>query len=172
MKKTFGILLLSACMMSSTAFAQKTKKKASTPKQELILVEAFKQRTLPGRPESAPVTSTYIYVRWNGKEAPATFFWKSEDGWMSCNMSFAHKIARKKENKFVPDKDYTTQDITSRDIHKGDTLELVPVHGGKFAIPKVVDMNANNVLYYKTEKGDWKPFAIKNIKTKQDIVMP
>jgi hypothetical protein len=165
-------VLIIFCSNVNIANAQKSKKKSNKTKVNFKMLESFSQRTMPGRPEQQPTTNYYFILVWNSTVAPATFFWRGDNGWMSCNMAYVHRTGNKKSSHFMPDNDYTTESITGHEVKKGDTLEIIPVRGGKFPIPKEVDQNATNTLYYKTTKSNWIAYPVKQIKAKQDLVMP
>ncbi len=158
---------------SPLAQAQKTKKKSATAtKAKFKMLESFSQRVMPGRREQQPQTNYYFILVWQSKDTPTTFFWKSENAWMSCSMAYVHKTNNKNSSRFIPDANYITQNITDHVIKKGDTLQIMPVKGGKFPIPKEVDPNTNNVLYYKTMQSNWLSYPVKQINAKPDLVMP
>jgi len=164
--------LIILCGSLNITYAQKNKKKNNTTAAKFKMLESFSQRTMPGRPEQQPTTNLYFILVWNSNIPPATFFWRGDNGWMSCNMAYVHRTGNQKSSRFMPDKDYITESITSHEVRKGDTLEIMPVRGGKFPIPKEIDQNATNTLFYKTAKSSWLAYPVKQIKAKQDIIMP
>lgn len=133
------------------------------------LVEAYTQRILPGVQGSEPATESHFIVVWKNKTAPTTFFWRGSDGWMPCRVNMAHIEKNKKRSK---DHWIVTQDIKLRDIKNGDTLEILPVAGGKNPIPKEVTADMTNMLFFKTGNPGWQYLPVKTISKKKDIVMP
>ena len=141
-------------------------------KQDLSLVEAFSQRTLPGRNESAPETSVHIVVVWRARTYPETFFWRGENGWQSCSMLRAYKMNLSAGSKPVSGSGYRLEDYNGKAPEKGDTLMLTPVTGGKFPIPAEIPVSSRNTLYYKTGGSGWKSFPIDTVVKKRDIIAP
>lgn len=135
------------------------------------VLEAYSQRTVPGAPGGQAKTAYHFIIIWENAKYPETFFWRGENGWMTCNMVKAHKI-RKKDKSVPAGIDYTTEFAAGDAIHKGDTLQLTPMSGGKFPIPDEIPKNAKNTLYFKTGGSGWLSFPVKNISKKPDIVMP
>lgn len=165
------IYFLVLCFAVSMNTHAQTAKKAKS-KTYLKLVEAYTQRTRPGRPESAPPpTGTHFIIVWEYAKYPETFFWRGEGGWLSCNMLKAHKITNKSRN-MPKGIDYRTEFVTGDQVHKGDTLQLTPVTGGKFPIPDEIPKDAKNTLFFKTGGSGWLSFLVENITKKPDILMP
>lgn len=160
------------CILSlgcaGTAYSRTVNKKH---KEEIKLVEAYTQRTIPGVQGAAPQVSTHFILIWEGAKYPETFFWRGENGWLPCNMVRAHRAA-KGAAKLSPEIDYMSEPISANKIHKGDTLQLTPVSGGKFPVPAGIPDSAKNMLYYKIAGSGWLGFPIKNIGRKRDIAMP
>ncbi|MFI5195791.1 MAG: hypothetical protein ACHQD8_01760 [Chitinophagales bacterium] len=158
------------CIVAGITFhAQATTKKKN--KTYLKLIEAYTQRTLPGRKESPPMTGTHFIIIWEYAKYPETFFWRGEGGWLSCNMLKAHKVTNRSHD-MPRGMDYRTEFVTGDQVHKGDTLELSPVTGGKFPIPAEIPKDAKNTLFFKTGGSGWLSFPVDKITKKQDIVMP
>ena len=135
------------------------------------LVEAYSQRTLPGRQHGAPpVTGLHFLIIWQDTKSPETFFWRGESGWLSCQISKAHKPAGSSKNT-PQGMEYITETLTGG-VHKGDTLMLSPVTGGKFPIPAEIPAEPKNTLFYKITGSGWLAFPVNNISKKHDISMP
>ncbi len=146
---------------------KKTKKKS---KGDLVLVEAYTQRTLPGmRRRELPPPSLHIVIVWNRTDRPDAFFWRNDSTLLSCNIARAHKITDR-SYRTPPGMDYRLEIITASQIHKGDTLMFspVPVKGDKpTGIP-----GAGNTLFFKENAGNWYSYHIETITKKRDIAMP
>ena len=171
MKMRCFIYFLVLCFAASISTNAQTTTKAKS-KTYLKVVEAYTQRTRPGRPESAPPpTGTHFIIVWEYAKYPETFFWRGEGGWLSCNMLKAHKITNRPHN-MPRGIDYRTEFVTGDKIHKGDTLQLSPVTGGKFPIPDEIPKDAKNTLFFKTGGSGWLSFPVENITKKPDIIMP
>ena len=134
------------------------------------LVEAYTQRTLPGIPRASIKTDYRFILVWEGANYPETFFWRGDNGWLTCSMVKAHRIAHKNRN--APEgQDYSTEFVKNGDVHKGDTLELTPIAGGKFPVPAEIPADAKKTLFYKTGGSGWLPFPVNTITKKPDMVM-
>lgn len=126
------------------------------PKATIKLVEATSQATRPGIPGGNTPTDCRIYIVWNATTYPETFFWRGEKGWLTCNMEKAHKAKGPKGK-------WTTTAVVNDAVHKGDTLYLHPVTGGRFPTPAEVPASARNTLYYKTAGSGWLSFKVQKI---------
>ncbi len=129
------------------------------------VLESTAQRILPGRRESGISTNYHFIVIWKEKAAPASFFWRGQNGWLSCTMQKVHKA--KQDGNYIPDAAGLTANI-----HKGDTLELIPITGGRFPIPVEIPGSAVNTLFFKTTNTGWHYYAFKKLTQKPDIIMP
>lgn len=142
---------------------------AKKEKPALKLVEAYTQTTLPGIPGARPATNYYFIIRWETSKMPETFFWRGDNGWQTCNMTKVHKVTRTHN---MPDVDYAPEKTIIAQIHKGDTLQLVPVAGGKFPVPAEIPVTAKNTIFYKYAGSNWLSLPVKNIGKKKDVAMP
>lgn len=158
--------MLNACI--STGSATTGGKEAD---MSPLLLEATKQRTLPGRPEMEPTTDYNFVMVWRSTEKPTSFFWRGEDGWTSCSISEVHNYTPVNKKNPSSDKNYNTT-VLSRDVHANDTLELYPVSGGKYPTPEAIPQEAQYTIYYKTETSGWQALRVNNIIERPDIVMP
>jgi hypothetical protein len=161
----FIVISFAACMNAPAQAAAKKKNKTY-----LKLVEAYTQRTLAGRPGSPPETGQYFIVVWQASTYPETFFWRGDNGWLSCKMLRVHKIIP--SHTTPKGMDHRTEFVTGDQIHKGDTLQLSPVTGGRFPIPTEIPATAKNSLFFKTGGSNWLSFPVKKIGKKADISMP
>ena len=135
------------------------------------LLEAYTQKTVGGIPGAPSPTTNHFIVLWEAAGYPETFFWRGANGFLMCKIERAHKIGKKQANNYPPGMEYATENISGGKIHKGDTLEITPVTGGKYAVPQEVAATAQNTLYYKTGGSGWLSFPVMNIIKKQDLVM-
>ena len=170
--KTLLCLFVLCFGITAVAHAKKKAKKKSTA--SFKLVDAYTQRTIPGiRPgpghPTPPPTTNFVIV-WQAATYPETFFWRGDNGWLSCRIDKAHKAVGKLH--MPAGKDYMTEIVTGDQIHKGDTLLLTPVTGGRFPIPSEIPETAKNTLFYKTGGSKWLSFHVDAITKKRDIVMP
>ena len=144
---TRTILILISALYASIA-AQAKEPPAKKHKPNIRLLAAYHKPRPPGQMQ-------FLLV-WQGAKYPETFFWRGDNGWLPCRMEKAH----------MPDKKspvYVSESISAGDIHRGDTLSLVPVAGGRFAIPREIPATAKNTLYYKTGGSGWLSFPVKKI---------
>ncbi|MDR3680391.1 MAG: hypothetical protein P4L41_10535 [Flavipsychrobacter sp.] len=129
------------------------------------VLRATVQRTMPGR--NTGVISNYDFiVVWTSKMPPASFFWRGQDGWLTCNVLKVHGAGKKNSLDYVPDKN----GMDAR-INKGDTLEITPVPGGRFAIPSQIPGGAVNTLFFKTDQSGWLYYKTK-LTQKPDVILP
>ena len=167
MRYFFSLLAISF-VLTGIAQARTSSKKH---KVYFKLIEAYIQRMLPGIPGAPPQTNYHFIIVWDAPKYPETFFWRGDGGWLTCNIVKVHKITNKSRN--IPQGvDYMKENISVDQIHKGDTLELNPVTGGKFPVPGEIPSSAKNTLFFKTGGSGWLAFPVKNISKKQDIAMP
>ena len=137
----------------------------------LKLIEAYKQRTNPGRWEGLPHPATKFVIVWESKKQIETFFWKSPEGaWQACNISKARKNPAKGDTP--PGMDYFTDAISPENIEKGDTLMITATAGGKFPVPEVAATDGNSNLYFKAGGSDWIKFHVDSIGRKHDVITP
>lgn len=149
--------------------------KKMAPKADMKLIEAYTQNLLPGMPGGEVKNETHIVIIWKGSTYPDAIFWRGAGGFMPCNIEKAHKLTPSELASFPPGMAYNTESLSSDQIHKGDTLMLTPMKGGKYPIPAVIPKNAKNTLFYTighTEKSKWLAFPVSKIGTRQDVPMP
>jgi hypothetical protein len=161
-------VLLILCGSAGDSNAQLRASKATTG--YLRFLEGNVRRFLPGRPESEPVTEHRFLVRWMARSGPQSFFWKQGNTWQDCRISRARRM--KYSNKDASSRWYDTEDITPEKVRRGDTLEIFPMAGGKFAIPAKVPRSVKNALVFRTGKNKWQYLPVTRIKTLPDVTMP
>lgn len=167
LKLVLGILAFCVSFCVTAEGAIKHKKKAI--KDHFKLLEAYTQRTLPGIPGGNPPEAGYHFIIIWGSPIESCF-WRGDNGWLTCNIQRAHKINRK-DSRNIPGMDYSIEE-GGEQLHKGDTVALTPVRGGKFPIPKEIPVTAKNTLYYTTAGSGWIAFPVKTITKKRDVPMP
>ncbi len=170
--KTTGIAMLLLLTAATGATAKHKTTKGGKNAKDIVLVEAYTQRTLPGVPKAKLMTDTHFVIVWQATTAPETFFWRGDNGFLPCMMNRAHKIDLKKNPTMPRGIEYNIDENGGPRIHKGDTLMITPVTGGKFAIPKEIPEKAKNTLFYKTATPGWRSFVVTTIGKKADIAMP
>lgn len=169
MRYTSFIPALLICTVALNACAQA--KKTTTVKSATAyakVIEATRQRTLPGARGSQPVDEYRLLIVWKSTTKPESFFWRGASGWMPCEVAKAHKHTQPQAGE----RWYTVEEISTAKIKKGDTLELLPVAGGKFPIPSQIPSSAVNTIFLKTQKTSWLSLPVKNLKKADDVIMP
>ncbi len=132
----------------------------SKAKKNIKLVSAYTKTITETEQSNPPMAGYFFVVRWENENYPESFFWRGNNGWLTCNIEKAHKVVvnGKSEYKSEP------FDITT--LRKGDTLMLVPVTGGRFPIPKEIPTKAKNTLFYKVNGSKWLSFPVNKITKK------
>lgn len=132
---------------------------AKRQKTNIKLIEAYTETSAP-KDGSKAKTITQLVVIWQGADYPETFFWRGNNGWLTCKTDKAHRVSAKAASKKNV---YVTDAVDNNNIHKGDTLLLTPVSGGKFPVPAEIPESAKNTLYYKTAGSGWLALPVKKI---------
>jgi hypothetical protein len=158
----FLFLICIVSTLSIQAPAKTNCKKKTNDK--IRLIEATSQTTVAGIPGQQSKTAYRFIIVWQGAKYPETFFWRGDNGWLTCSMQKAHKVKSGKGYN------YTSEFVSGDGIHKGDMLELIPMTGGKFPVPAEIPVEARNTLYYKTAGSGWLAFPVKTITKKVDIL--
>lgn len=165
-----------ACIYLTTISAcAQTKKTAAvqTGTSYAKLIECSEQTTLPGRPEMEPTTTKRIILVWKSLNKPETFFWRGEDGWTECVISKVSKNKTNTKPKYQFGENwYTTTNISPDKIKKGDTIELIPMYGGKTPIPEAVTPQMTNRIFFTTKSKNWLYIPVKSCIKRPDIAMP
>jgi hypothetical protein len=163
-----GILVL---MLVVAGIASARTMKAKSGKAYIRLVEAYTQVVNSGRDEGTNESSQQIVIEWRSKSVPETFFWRGENGWLTCQTEKAHKITGSRAG--IPDgMVYRTEEIMINEIKRGDTILLTPIRGGKFPIPAEIPEKAKNTLFFKAGGNSWLSFPVGKITKKRAVSMP
>ena len=168
--KLSAAALFSVLVIGLSACAQ-SKKTATIKSGDTYakVLQATLQRTLPGAPGMEPINEYRILVAWKSNETPEAFFWRSEGDWIECQIA---KAKTKKQPSSAQGIAYSTEMVALNKIRKNDTLELLPVPGGKYPVPSSIPETATNTIFFKTTKSAWRSLPVRNIKRAKDIVMP
>src|ERR1700733_15377049 len=116
--KIVCLVVLCFAICGSTEARKKNKKKS---KVDIVLVEAYTQRTLPGvRCATPPPATTHIIIVWEDMNFyPESFLWIQDTGLVyTCNFAKAHKVVEK-SFRIPQGMDYITEQIKGGDVHKG-----------------------------------------------------
>lgn len=147
----FLYLLILGLSVTGTANAKGKK----TQKAHFNLIEAYNKKIQEGTNSNPPMTGDHFVIKWEDANYPETMFWRGEGGWLTCKIEKAHKAPKSGA--------YTTEEANGGQIHKGDTLMLSPVTGGRFPIPAEIPTSTKNTLFYKTGGSGWLAFPVKKI---------
>ncbi len=170
MNRLNPVFLLTLSLLLTFAASGKSKKQR-TGKSYVTLVEAYTQDILPGRKEGKVETTLSFIIEWKSKAYPETFFWRGDNGWMTCKIEKVHKIVGRRAN--TPEgMEYTIDRVSIDKLTTGDTLMLTPMVGGKFPIPPEIPEKAKNTLFFKAGGSSWLSYPVKNIARKRAIAMP
>jgi len=159
------LIILSACVLSACA-QTKTTTGIKPATSYARVIEANRYRTLPGAPGMEPTDEYRLLIVWKSKQKPDEFFWRSTGNWMPCDVAQAHKNTSARAGE----RWYTTEAISIDNVKTGDTLELLPVAGGKFPIPQQIPASSVNTIYLKTKKTSWLSLPVKNIKRHDEVM--
>ncbi len=157
---------------ASNGFARdKSKSKPLQGNSYFNFISATTQRTLPGMRGAEPITTTRFLVVWKGSKEPGAFFYKpATGGWITCQVSKVHYIKGRKLAK--GEQAYTTEVALTGMVKKGDTLEILPTPGGKYAMPSVIPESMGNTLFFQVNTQQWYYFQVKKWTKLPDIAMP
>lgn len=167
---TFLLAMCLAVVMSACAQPKKT----SSKKQSLhaAVLEARRQRLVSAMPGAQPINNYRILVIWQSTKAPQSFFWRGEDGWINCLVNEVHK-RQGVVNKEMEELWYTAAEIAPEKIKKNDTLELIPMPGGRFATPAEIPAQARNTLFFQLlNDTKWQALPVHKFKQLKDMQGP
>lgn len=163
------VIAISACGQTS-----KTATKSSINNDNrgyAMLLDAFQQTTLPGRPApgEGPTTEYKFIIVWTSQTKPETFFWKNNDIWAPCRVS---KISHyhPNSNKDLYSNTYIAEEASLFKIAQNDTLELKPIFGSKNPPPDNLPQTIN-AIFYKATKTDWLTLPVDKTTELPDIIM-
>lgn len=177
---TVTSIALTACAQSKKSTASATAKVAKTSKgtdakksNRPILLQATKQKTLPGRPESKPTTETLFVIVWQDDAEPGGFFWKGQENLDPCyiNKVNNYRPLVVKDNGMPFMMNYQI-DRKDKNFSKGDTLQLSPMAAGKTRVPAEIPSDAKYTIYYKTAGSKWQALPVDSIINLPPIAMP
>ncbi|MCB0698793.1 MAG: hypothetical protein KDC11_03055, partial [Chitinophagaceae bacterium] len=169
---TVFCIAFTACAQTKKTGVTAQGSKAKKVNDNVVLLQATKQKTLPGRPEMEPTTDYRFVIVWKSAEEPQGVFWRSADGgWQVCNIYKVTKYTPFNEERPGMELNYESVDVEGR-VNANDTLELYPITGGKHPMPEQIARDARNTIFYKTQNSDWKARKVEKITEKPDIVMP
>lgn len=145
----FTSIAISACGQAKKATsANITDNGAADGK--MILLKATKS----GDPGVAGNPVYKFVTVWKSNEQPSSVFWRGDGSWRSCEIARVHNYRSDKYDI----------EVLPNTIAVNDTLELFPITGGKYPIPKEIPEAAKNTLFYKTTTGPWIALPVNKIK--------
>jgi len=167
-------ILLCFCLLYIPVSCLAQKKKAKPIKKakaQVVLVEAYTQKSLGGMEGGAPPeVGTHIVIRWDAITPPETFFWRGANGFFPCITLRAHSM--KAKSRRPPGMEYILGNVMTNEIMAGDTIMLKPITRGKFPVPAEIPATVTNTLFYKTGDTIWRKFPVPVITKKADIARP
>lgn len=147
-----------ACIFSGCAEAKKT----AGIKSGTAYAKIVKAVSQPAGKTITGVESTeelHITITWKTSEKPVSFYWRGDGTWFEC-MVFKAPMVNNTDSRFIK------QQVSFEDVKKNDMLELVPLPGGKYAVPSEIPEKARNTLFFKTAKSGWLSLPVNNIISK------
>ncbi len=167
MLSSIGVLSI----LNTTIAATKKKKSSS---KDFTVIEAYTQKVVPGKGGNPPSNGTHIIIKWTNSQEPETFFWRGDVGFLMCQLRKVHKIEPEQAKKFPKGRTYIYEDMSNGvNIKKGDTVELSPITGGRYPVPKEVTDTIKNTIFYKiVGNSNWKNQKVTSITKKESISMP
>jgi len=167
----FLIIATGICMLVSFGYGKTANRKLR--KGAVSLVEAFMQRTLPGRKEASAITTMHFIIVWNNKEYPEKFVWAGNDRASNCSFAKVHKIPLKANQHLYSGLDYYRENGSPDKIQQGDTLDIIPLGPGNVDLPQSMQsFPKNTLIYYKNNEKNFFGFHVDSITRKPDITMP
>lgn len=145
------MIILTCTTLTACAQTRKTRsaKKKGITKPEL-LVAISESTVLKGNRETTP-QAKFIIV-WKDTATPSSFSWKGAGTWQICDIN-------KVKNYNSKTYSYNTIPL-EKEVAANDTLELIPVQGGKYPLPQEIPADAENKIFYKTDTGLWKNITV------------
>jgi hypothetical protein len=168
---TLVFVAFSLAFASTSLAGGKSKSKPLQGSAYFNFISATTQRTLPGMRGAEPITTYRFLIVWKGSKEPGAFFYKpATGGWITCQVSKVHYIKGEK----IPEGalPYTSEVAQTGMIKKGDTLEILPTPGGRYAIPSVIPAFMSNTLFFQVNTQQWYYFQVKKWTRLPDIAMP
>ncbi len=154
--RIFTLIIALSIVASACAQSKKTKT-AKQPVHASVLEVERKPET--NTEEGYTITPYRIVLVWKTATAPTTFYWRGEDGWMNC---MVNKVRRKGKMTMKQTGWYTAAEISPEAVRRNDTLELIPVPGGRNPIPIEIPETAKNTVYYQLKgSSKWNGLAVK-----------
>lgn len=177
---TIAVLATICVALTACAQTKKTKttnaRKTTVTNDKPVLLQATRQTTLPGRPETEPTTDTRFVIVWKSKDEPSSFFWRGEQSWLPCDVNkvknYKTLVVKENANGIPTGMNYEGVNTGNQSFKMGDTLELYPVMGGKHPIPAEIPEAKNNIIYYKSVNSKWLALPVDSITVLPSIAMP
>ena len=141
-------------------------------KPVIAIIEAYTQRTLPGRKEGKIQEATHVIAVWKGEFHPGNVYWENNGEIIPCNIFKVHKNNQPSKPRFPAGVDYFQDNVPVNQLQKGDTLDFVAGMTTAKQIPADIPKNLNNCLLFQDIKDKYLIFAVPNLSRKRDIAMP
>lgn len=125
---------------------------ALQPKAYLQLLEA---KPVTVERDGQMKNELQFLIVWKNFDIPALFYWRGVTSWTPCRIAIVHRSGTRKNPA------YTITDIVYPDvIHKGDTLQITTVTGGKHRVPAEIYPNEQNMLCFKSGGSNWIEYPV------------
>lgn len=157
-KLTFAPVLVLAAGLSLSACAQTRKTPKATSYARVL--DGSVTRILGGREETGIQYRYVLHLVWKSTTPPVSFFWRPSDGWQTCVLYKGYSSNERAANPVAPES-----------VRKGDTLTIIPLSGGRDAMPAGISSSLKNALFFKTSKSKWMYLPVK-LKKAADLVTP
>ena len=144
------LVMCMVCGMAAYAFA--------TQKVYLQLLQA---KNVTVERDGQMKNELQFLIVWKNIDIPAMFYWRGVTSWVPCNMAKMHRTGSKKNPV------YTFEDLVYPDvIHRGDTLRITTVSGGKHRVPAEIYPNEQNMLCFKSGGSNWIEYPVGKVERK------
>lgn len=155
-KLTLALALVTGLSLSACA----QNRKATGAGSYARILDGRYTRILAGRQETGIRYSYVLHLVWKSTTAPVSFFWKPSEGWQTCVLYKGYLPGNGPGNPIAPES-----------VRKGDTLTIIPLSGGRDAMPDGIPASLKNSLFFKTSKSKWLHLPVK-LQKAPDQVMP
>lgn len=141
-------------------------------KKDFKLIEAYTQRTLPGRRQGRVNTATHFIIKWDQSTSPLQFYWIEDSAAIPCSIIRVHKAFVNGKFRAPGGLEYLSDNTPLSNIAIGDTLDICaqPDHGDNNI--KDLPTASQHTLIYKYGNQKWRTFAVSVLSRKPDIAMP
>jgi len=149
------ICLLLTVVLVATVFCFPDESQAACKRKKATVVAAYEFILHQGRQESASEHSFSIVLEWKSKTPPQSFFWSHDGALLPCRVMQYPADGRVTQTLNV--------ELRPEAIEKGTKFVLVPMVGGKYAIPESIGTPENHTVYFSIDDKKWWSLTPKTI---------